>query len=205
MDDMVRIYLVRHGETNWNKSLKYQGHKDVPLNDEGKKQAEKIGLRLAKEKIDAVYSSDLSRARETAAAIARHHNKQVITLREFRETNFGCWEGLTYVEIVAAYEEVMLNWRKNPWQTKIPGGECLEEVVNRTNGMFWQLVEKHAGENIVIVAHGGTNRTIIAGILGMDFNDYWKLKQDNVCLNIIEVFPEKRAILCALNDTSHLF
>ncbi len=204
MDNMVRIYLIRHGETQWNKSLRYQGHKDVPLSDKGLEQAKKVGLRLAGEKIDAVYSSDLSRAVETAKAIAGHHGLEVSTFQELRETNFGCWEGMTYPEIVAAYEQIMNDWRVKPLETKIPDGECLQEVVDRTNKMFWQLVEQHQGQNIVIVAHGGTNRAIIAGILGMNFNDYWKLKQDNVCVNVVEVFEREKAILCHLNDTCHL-
>lgn len=204
MDDMVRVFLVRHGETLWNKSLRYQGHKDIPLSDIGKKQAEKIGLRLSKEKIDAVYASDLIRAVETAEAIAKYHNLEVNKFQELRETNFGCWEGLTYPEIVEKYEVIMFNWRENPMQTKIPEGECLEEVVQRTTSTFWKIVKKHQGQQIVIAAHGGTNRIIMAGLLGMDYKEYWKIKQDNVCLNVIEVFNNNRAILCHINDICHL-
>lgn len=204
MDKMTRIFLVRHGETEWNKSLRYQGHRDIPLSDVGRKQAEKIAARLSTEKIDAAYSSDLSRALETAKAIASFHNLDINIVTELKETNFGRWEGLTYKEIDEQFHEVMDGWRTNPMDTKIPGGESLGEVAQRCRAGMEKVISENPGKNVLVVAHGGIIRIIVSTVLGMQLNDYWKIKQDNVSLNIIEFYDNDSAIVCLLNDTGHL-
>lgn len=204
MDKMTRIFLVRHGETEWNKSMRYQGHRDIHLSDEGRRQAEKIAARLSKENIDAAYSSDLSRALETAKTISKFHNLTVNIVTELKETNFGRWEGLTYKEIDEQFHEVMDGWRTNPLETKIPGGESLGDVAKRCRTGMEKIINENPGKNVLVVAHGGIIRIIAATALGMTLNDYWKIKQDNVSLNIIEFYGQDRAIVCALNDISHL-
>lgn len=204
MDKMTRIFLVRHGETEWNRSLRYQGHRDIPLSDVGRKQAEKIAARLTTEKIDAAYSSDLSRALETAKTIAGFHNLNVNIITELKETNFGRWEGLTYKEIDEQFHEIMDGWRNNPLDTKIPGGESLGEVAERCHTGMEKIISENPGKNVLVVAHGGIIRIIAATVLGMPMNDYWKIKQDNVSLNIIEFYDKDHAIVCLLNDISHL-
>lgn len=204
MAEMTRIYLVRHGETLWNKDLRYQGHRDIPLSEVGLAQAEKISARLAAEKLDVIYASDLSRAMETARIIARPHNLPIKTEPRLKETNFGLWEGLTYKELNEQFPEDMNGWRTNPRDTKIPGGESLAEVMLRCKEGMDALIKENLNRTILLVAHGGIIRMIIAEILGMDINSYWKIKQDNVALNIIEYYGEDRAILCLLNDINHL-
>ncbi|MHB9094461.1 MAG: alpha-ribazole phosphatase [Eubacteriales bacterium] len=204
MDTMTRLFLVRHGETEWNKSLRYQGHRDVPLSDEGRAQAQKIALRLSHEKIDAAYASDLSRALETAKAISGCHGLEVTIMPELKETNFGRWEGLTYSEIDKQFHDVMQGWRTNPRDTKIPGGESLGEVADRCWVCLNRIIEENPDRNVLVVAHGGIIRIAVAIVLGMNLNDYWKIRQDNVSLNIIEFFNKDRAILCLLNDINHL-
>ncbi len=205
MEQMTRLFLVRHGETEWNKSLRYQGHRDIPLSDKGRAQARKIAIRLSEEKIDAAYASDLSRAMQTAQIICSLHNGlEVRGLPEIRETNFGHWEGLTYREIDQQFHEVMKGWRTNPRDTRIPGGESLGEVADRCWAGLNRIIEENPDRNVLVVAHGGIIRVIVATVLGMSLNDYWKIKQDNVSLNIIEFYNRDRAILCLLNDISHL-
>lgn len=205
MDKMTRLFLVRHGETEWNKNLRYQGHRDIPLSEEGRAQAHKIAHRLAGEKFDAAYASDLSRALETARQIASYHSGLDIKIMpELKETNFGQWEGLTYPEIDKQFHEVMSGWRSNPRDTKIPGGESLGEVADRCWDGLTRIIEENPDRNVLVVAHGGIIRIAVASVLGMDLNDYWKIKQDNVALNIIEYYNNNRAILCLLNDTNHL-
>ena len=97
---MTRITFIRHGQTLWNQLRKYQGHSDIPLNSTGIQQARRVAERLSKETLHAVYSSDLSRAVQTAQAIAQKHELSVQTLGGFREMDFGLWEGLTYEEIM---------------------------------------------------------------------------------------------------------
>ena len=204
MNKMTRIFLVRHGETEWNKSLRYQGHRDISLSDTGRRQAEKIAARLSTERIDAAYSSDLSRALETAKAISSFHNLNVNIVTELKETNFGRWEGLTYKEIDEQFHEVMNGWRTNPMETKIPGGESLGEVAQRCHAGMEKIIRENPGKNVLVVAHGGIIRIIAATALGMPLNDSWKIKQDNVALNIIEFYDKESAIVCLLNDISHL-
>ncbi len=204
MEKVTRLYLVRHGETEWNKSLKYQGHRDIPLSEEGRAQAGKIALRLSTEKFNAVYASDLSRAMQTAQIISAFHGLEVKALPELRETNFGLWEGLTYSEIDQQFHDVMKGWRSNPRDTKIPEGESLGEVADRCWAGLNKIIDENPGGNVLVVAHGGIIRIAVATVLGMNLNEYWKIKQDNVSLNIIEFYSKDRAIVCLLNDTNHL-
>ncbi|WP_418789915.1 alpha-ribazole phosphatase [Phosphitispora sp. TUW77] len=203
-DNRTRLYIVRHGETEWNKTLKYQGHRDIPLSEEGRSQSVKIAKRLSAEKLHTAYSSDLSRALETAQIISEYHSLTVKPVPELRETNFGLWEGLTHSEIDKQFHEAMKVWFKNPKDNKIPGGESLGEVAERCQIGLDQILAENPGKNVLLAAHGGIIRIIIAAVLGISVNDYWKIKQDNVALNIIEFFEPGRAILCLLNDTSHL-
>lgn len=201
---MTRLFLVRHGETEWNKTLRYQGHMDIPLSEVGLAQAEKLALRLSKEKLDAVYSSDLSRALETARAAAKYHNVSVDVIPELRETNFGRWEGLTYKEIKQQFPEIADGWRVNPRDIKAPDGESLGEVSERCFIGLDKILTDNPGRNVLLVAHGGIIRIIVAKVLGIDINDYWKIKQTNVALNIIEFYGKDKGILCLLNDTCHV-
>ncbi len=204
MEKMTRLFLVRHGETEWNKSLRYQGYQDIPLSEEGRIQAQRTASRLSAEKLDAAYASDLSRAMETAKIISARHGLEVNPVPELKETNFGRWEGLTYPEINEQFPEVLKLWRTNPRDTKIPGGESLSEVADRCWAGLDKIIKQNPNQNVLLVAHGGIIRIIVAIILGMDLNDYWKIKQDNGSLNIIEFYKRSRAILCLLNDINHI-
>lgn len=200
----TRLYLVRHGETAWNAGGKFQGHTDVPLSDNGREQAKALAIRLNEEKIDAFYSSDLSRARETAEILALHHNLPVNYLPELREINFGVWEGLTIKEISDNYAEISSRWWASPLTIQIPSGESLQEVVNRCNSAVKDIVANHQDETVVIAAHGGVIRVIVASALGLDLNDFWKLRLNNVSLTILEYHEPNKAILELYNDTCHI-
>ncbi|MCL6560770.1 MAG: alpha-ribazole phosphatase [Firmicutes bacterium] len=199
-----RVYLVRHGETEWNALMKFQGQTDVPLSDRGREQAELLGRRLAGEKFQGFYSSDLKRALETAKIIASPHRQEIKTVPQLRELNFGSWEGLTVQEIKESFGEELKRWWESPLTTRIPGGETLAEMVERNVTALKKIVERHQGENVAVVSHGGSIRSIVASVLGIDLNKYWRLRLDNACLNIID-FPEwEKAILMLFNDCSHL-
>lgn len=200
----TRIYLVRHGETSWNAGGKFQGHSDIPLSDVGRQQAKALAKRLQGHKIDAVYSSDLSRARETAEIIAEPHRLTVNYLPELREINFGQWEGLTYKEISESFGEISKRWWSNPLTTAIPAGEKLQQVADRCNKALAEIVKKHPGETVVIAAHGGVIRVIVGTLLGMDLNHFWKLKMDNVSLSILEYHGFEQGVLELYNDTGHI-
>lgn len=200
----TRLYLVRHGETEWNSGGKFQGHSDIPLSVKGREQAVNLAERLKDIKIQAVYSSDLGRARETAEILAKPHQLDVHALSDLREINFGQWEGLTYQEISEKYGEVCSQWFANPLITQIPGGESLQDVVTRCSKTLHTIIREHPGETVVIVAHGGVIRTIVGTSLELDMNYFWKLRVDNVSLSIIEYHGLDKAILELYNETCHL-
>lgn len=199
-----RVYLVRHGETEWNAQMRFQGQTDVPLSSGGVAQAKLLASRLANEEIQAFYASDLLRARETAEILAGPHRMEVQFFPELRELNFGAWEGMTSKEIQEAFTGEITAWWNNPLNTRIPGGETLAEMVERNIIAIKRIVEINNGKKVVVVSHGGSIRSIIASVLGMDINKYWRLRLDNACLNIID-FPEwEKGILMLFNDCSHL-
>ncbi|MFZ3171430.1 MAG: alpha-ribazole phosphatase [Carboxydocellales bacterium] len=200
---MTRILLIRHGETIWNNEMRYQGHSDIPLSDEGREQAKKLSARLAGEEIDHFYASDLSRAYETAEIIAAPHHKTVQKMELLRETMFGAWEGLKFTEIQERFPEVWAKWRDDPRSTVLPEGESLDSVYERVNSAINQIRERHPKETVVVVGHGGIIRLILYAALDLDIKYIWRIRQDNTALNIIDYYGE-RAILSLVNDISHL-
>lgn len=200
---MAEFFLIRHGQTIWNNSRKYQGHTDIPLSEEGRKQAQKLRDKLANKEIHAFYSSDLSRALETAQIVAEFFNKEVKVLPQLREINFGCWEGLTYEEVMEKYGEVATAWYNDPQSVCIPGGESCEEVKKRAFAVLNSLAKKHQEETVAIVSHGGTIRLLIMAALGWDMSCFWHLRLDNTALSILEI-NDGYASLKLFNDTCHL-
>jgi broad specificity phosphatase PhoE len=147
---MTELLLVRHGETDWNAEGKLQGHTDRPLNDYGRRQARALADRLAGESIDAVYASDLSRARETAEIVGEKLGLTVAVDPDLREKNWGNWEGLTSDERLHIEFE----------------GETSEAHRDRTLSAVQRIVERHPGERVVVVTHGGSLRRIQAAVSG---------------------------------------
>lgn len=200
-----RLYLVRHGETAWNLEKKLQGHANVPLSDRGKKQASLLAERLARKKIAAVYASDLQRATETAQIIAGHHNLDVVQEQSLREMNFGAWEGLNLTEIYESYGDLAKRWWENPLNVSIPNGETLTELTFRVNEAIRRFVQNYVkGQEILVVSHGGPIRAFISSMLEMNPSNFWRLRLDNACLNIIDFFESNKGILVLFNDRSHL-
>jgi len=199
-----RLYIVRHGETVWNNTLRYQGHADIPLNARGIEQAHSLGRRLRKEKFDGFYASDLRRAYDTGSIIASYQGGKVEARPALREINFGRWEGLTRDEIRRRFSQIAEQWWRTPLTTRLPEGETLQEVVERAVREIKEIAERHPQGKVLIVSHGGTIRASIGYLLGLDLNNYWRLRQDNGALNIVDYQDEDRAILVLFNDTSHL-
>lgn len=200
---MTRVIFVRHGETLWNHSKRYQGHSDIPLNEKGLQQAKMVAQRLKNESIRAVYSSDLTRAVQTAEAIAEPHSLQTVALPELREVNFGLWEGLRYEEIMAAWPEVLSAIYSRPGTDRIPGGESFYEVQERTARGLKKCIAGHSEETIVIVSHGGTMRVLLCDALGLPIEKMWSLRQDSTGINIIEYFTDM-TVVSLVNDTCHI-
>lgn len=154
-DNITRLVVIRHGETDWNTETRIQGHTDIPLNARGRWQAERVGQALADEGIHAIYSSDLQRARDTAAAIARHAGLTLQIDEALRERHFGCLEGRTQAEVAEHHPEDMRRWRAREPAYGPVGGETLQAFYDRAVGAAARLAARHPGQTVALVAHGG--------------------------------------------------
>ncbi len=162
---MTDLLIVRHGETDWNAELRFQGHADRPLNETGRAQARALADELSDVAADAIYSSDLIRARETAEILSERLGLPVTAWRELREIDVGDWEGLTREEIDARFPDGYLAWRSGEpgWS----GGETYDELGARVLSALERIARSHPGGRVVVVGHGGTIRTIRAHLSGV--------------------------------------
>jgi broad specificity phosphatase PhoE len=200
---MSRLLLVRHGDTELNSRERFWGCTDVKLSTQGIRQAERMRERLASEKIDAVYASDLERAWRTAEIIATVHQIEVMTCPEIRETNFGKIEGLSFEEVSRLYPDLTESWLSWDVQMRFPDGEGVCEVDARVR-KFKDRLGKHAlEETILIVAHAGTLRMLICQLLGLEIHYWRQLRVGLASLSIVETY-QGADILTLLNDLSHL-
>jgi probable phosphoglycerate mutase len=148
------ILLARHGETDWNLERRVQGHSDRPLNATGWQQAHALADELAREQLDAVYSSDLIRAYETARAVADRHGLAVTAIPDLREKDFGTWEGLTDIEIDQRFPDARA---QNVWGD----GETTLELKERVVGALQRIADTHPGGRVLVVSHGGPLRAVL--------------------------------------------
>lgn len=159
---MTELLLVRHGETDWNKDQRWQGHADRPLNETGREQARAIAEELAREHVDAIYTSDLARARETAELIAERAGVPFILEPQLREIDVGEWQGLTRPEIEGRFPRGMQRWHEHGhgWES----GETYAELAERVLAAVDRIVRRHPDGRVVLVGHGGTIRAIRAHV-----------------------------------------
>lgn len=155
LEQATRLIVIRHGETAWNRATRIQGHTDIPLSALGLAQAERLARALADEGLAAIYASDLSRARQTAEALARVHGLQVRSDAALRERAFGRFEGLSWREIEQTYPEEAERWRRREPDFPVGGGESLEVFSARCLQAARRAAAAHPGESIALVAHGG--------------------------------------------------
>ncbi|MEL6459590.1 MAG: alpha-ribazole phosphatase [Cyanobacteria bacterium J06621_15] len=206
----IRLLLVRHGETEWNQQSKYQGQVDVSLNKNGESQSQKLAEFLRDISIDKVYSSSLLRAKETAEIVLQYHQDINLELNDrFKEIIHGVWEGKSKTEIEQEFPGELQRWYETPEEFKMPSGESLEQVWQRTIEVY-ELILKEALNNqlktVLIVAHGGTNQILLCHILGLSAEHFWNFRQSNCCLNVID-YPkglDSFPVLQAINITSYL-
>ncbi|NLA58935.1 MAG: histidine phosphatase family protein [Firmicutes bacterium] len=198
---MTKIYLVRHGETQWNQAKRYQGQTDIPLTDKGREQAQRTAERLADVRASFLISSDLSRALDTAAPIGKKLSLPVISCPLWRERNYGRWEGLTRAEIQELYPQEWQANRENPMSTAPLGGETLAQLRERSiKALDWVLTE-YQGHTGIVVSHGGLLRALLAWIDGQDYPHH---ALDNGGITIVQGTHLEDLELISVNDVSHL-
>jgi len=200
---MTSIYLIRHGQTAWNKEEVFRGRTDIPLDETGLRQAELAGEYFRGMKIHGIYSSPLSRAWETAQKIAQFHDLKVEPLPGIIDMSFGNWEGHAHQEIQKIDRETYRRWRGEPHLVRLPGGESLDDVRLRAMAALEEVIRNHPGRTLILVSHRVVNKVLICGILGLDNSHFWQITQDTTAINLIQ-YRDGKYILSLMNETCHL-
>jgi alpha-ribazole phosphatase len=199
----MRLIVIRHGESVYNDQKRFTGQADVPLSPLGKRQAAALGERLAGEHLDAIVSSDLLRARDTAEAIASYHALPVYEDSDLRELALGEWEGLTYAEVLARDADRLAQWRADPTTFTPPGGESVATLRDRITCALERWQSRCPQGSVVWVTHGGLIGVLLCHVLEMDLKRRWQFRHENASIHELELRGE-RVIIARLNDTAHV-
>jgi broad specificity phosphatase PhoE len=201
---VTTILIARHGQSDWNQEKRWQGHADRPLTERGREQAQALADRLAHIELDAVYSSDLQRARDTAAVVAESQGLELRQLPELREVDVGSWSGLTRAEAEERFPEGFARWRDG-----YPGwkdGETYEAMTDRVLRAVDEIAEEHEGGRVLVVSHGGPIRAIHAAALGLDVHSYRRLRpvEPNARLSAVCFVDGRLTELCPAGEIDAL-
>lgn len=200
---MTRVFLVRHGTTEWNREEIFRGRVDCKLNDTGLAEARALEVRFRDVAIDSIYASPLSRALETAKAVATPRDLGVIIEPAFIDIDFGEWQGLALKKVEEKYPDLFRIWREQPQAVSFPGGESLAQVRVRAWEGFERVVRENPGKTILIVSHRVITKILICAGLGLDDSHFWQIKQDTTAVNCFE-YTGKTVVVSLVNDTCHL-
>ncbi|RME88118.1 MAG: alpha-ribazole phosphatase [Anaerolineae bacterium] len=187
---MTRLYLIRHGETDWNVEGRWQGQANVPLNARGRAQAARLAQALKDVPFDAVYSSDLARARETAEALARLKGLPVHEDPRLREIHQGEWQGMLVTEIQARYAERFERRKSDPLRVAPPGGETVAKVRERVVRALEEILAKHPGGTVAVVSHGFALAVALAHFRHRPIEEVWGMIPENGEWQVLDVEPE---------------
>jgi broad specificity phosphatase PhoE len=198
------ILLARHGQSDWNRDRRWQGHADRPLTEEGKKQARALAERLEDIALDGVYSSDLERSRATADAVAAPRGLQVQERTDLREVDVGSWSGLTRDEAKERFPEDFEHWTKGG--TGWRDGETYEQMSERVLAALANIAREHPNGRVLVVSHGGPIRAVHAATLGMDVHEYRRLRpvEPNARLSAVCTENGRLTRLCPANEIPDL-
>jgi len=200
----MKLILIRHGETEWNKQRRIQGcRSDTRLSPNGLEQADRLAAVLRRERIDVIYSSPMKRASETAQIIAEACKLPVNVFNELREIDAGELDGLFERELTGPYETAWKEFRNGNASTPLPGGESLQDLQKRTSWAVDRMLEKHIDGTVLVVAHLLANLVIVCQVLGINLTLIARLKQAPASITILELTTQGNSLLL-LNDTCHL-
>jgi len=199
----TRLFVLRHGQTAWNAEMRIQGHVDEPLNDAGRRQAERLARALVDEPLAAVYSSDLQRARATAEPLAVATGAPLVTDVRLRERGFGRFEGRTYAEIVRQWPQEAERWRRREPDFGPGGGEALQAFYTRCVDAALELAAGHPGQVIAVVAHSGVLDCLYRAAVGLELSAPRSWQIGNATINRL-LFNGERLQLVGWNDNAHL-
>jgi broad specificity phosphatase PhoE len=182
----LRLFTIRHGETEFARDRRFAGAREVPLTPHGQRQCEAVARSLAAASVGAVYTSPLGRARASAALIAAPHKLEVRVEPAFREMAFGEWEGLTRAEVAARFPREAEAWVTTPHLVQPPGGERVEDVAARVAGGLTALGDEHGGQTVVVVSHAIVTRLIVLAALGLGPDRLWSVDASPAGITEIE-------------------
>ena len=200
----TRLYLIRHAATDHSAEDRFAGSSNVPLSDEGRRQAERLAHRLRIYPPAAIYCSPMDRTVETAALLGEPHGTAPQPRDGLREIDHGHWEGLSRAEVKARFRDEIAAWDEDPFGYAPPGGETGMAVMSRALPCIREIVAAHPDQTVFVVSHKATNRVIIGYYLGIDMRGYRdRIDQKPACVNILDFRDPGRARLMLLNDVSH--
>jgi broad specificity phosphatase PhoE len=204
---VLRIILVRHGQTEWNAGSgsgeHFRGRIDVPLNAAGRAQAQAVAERLAALEIAAIYASPLQRAKRTALPIAEARGLPVVPFEGLLDIDYGRWGGLAHTQVADEWPVLYAQWRSAPHQVQVPGGESLADVRRRVTAGLAEVVGCHHDEIVVMVGHQVVNKVLLCAVLGLENSAFWRIRQDTCCINRFDRDGEAFTLL-TLNEVGHL-
>ncbi len=200
---MGRWLIVRHGETRWNEEGRLQGVSDIGLSEKGDRQAQMVARRLAGVPIDVAYTSDLTRARDTAQCILENRDLTLNSIPVLRERGYGIFEGLTVEERQQRYPAMFDASLVNDLDFAPTGGETPRQTIKRMSAFVADLGMRHPDETVLIVGHGGSLRAAIIALMEFPLEANWRFVMANCGLSVIDTYPDN-AVMRLYNDTSHL-
>ena len=184
--DETRLLLLRHGEVEGHGEPRYNGQQDVDLTPRGRDHYRQLTERLRSRPVAAVYSSDLSRCLEGAQMLAAAHGLEPVAMQRLRELHAGEWQGLPWSQLQARFPQQWQERLDDIVHHRIPGGENLLDVQARVRSVVTEIVARHLGQEVIVVAHGGVNRVILLDALGAPLEKVFSLSQFYCCLNILD-------------------
>lgn len=196
------IILVRHGETQWNRELVFRGRKDIPLNERGLLQAQAIGEALRSKKIDAIYSSPLARAIETARPLSESLKIEIKLHKGLVDANFGKWEGKAVSQVEKEYPELFKIWKEKPWEIEFPAGESYKEIADRSYKALLDIAQAHKDQTVAIFTHRFILKVLVCEAIGLK-KGFWNIFLSTGSISELW-YEDKKFVLAKLNDTSHL-
>ena len=202
-DQATRVVLVRHGETDWNSQMRIQGHRDIPLNERGLWQAERVAQALESAELQAIYSSDLQRANATARAVGQRIGVPVVDDPGLRERAFGIFEGSTFADLELRWPDQVRRWRRRDADFGPEGGERLGDFYARCVAAASALCARHPGQSIALVAHGGVLDCLYRAATGAELDAPRSWQLGNASLNRV-LYGASGFVLVGWNDTLHL-
>lgn len=199
---MPKLYLVRHGETAWNREKVFRGRADIPLSERGLRQAELTGKAFSRVAVEAIYTSPLQRSLLTAQAIARQTGAPLHLEPALTDIDFGLWTGVPQAQVNEKFPELYQQWKLTPHLCQFPQGETLADVWKRTNHFARTVAPRHQ-DAAVIVTHRVILKAFILSALNLGPEHFWALRMDTCSISALE-YNDKKVSLILLNDTCHL-